>query len=244
MIFSNSNFTRNNIPLDTKHRYELMTKKYIDQVVEVFTKAFCRYEPMTAYLKMDEEKYKVFARAVAEKAVKDQLSVVALDHDKVIAFAISEDIADPGVIPDFDPKFVYILGLLELLGEHFFKGKVFGKKEIAHLFITAVAEDYCHQGLSTQVNFKAMDIAAENNFKSMYCEFTHHYNLCGVIHHLKNKQRQIGHCVYKNFKLGDVKPFAHLEGGAKSYLWEVSGDNKINYQKNQQKLSEEIEKIT
>lgn len=210
--------------MDHTYTYELLTKQHIDQVVDVFTKAFCRSEPMTQYLHLDEKKYRKFARAVTEKAVEDQLSVVALHHDKVVACALVEDIADAGAIPDFDPKFESILALLEELGKPFFVGKTFEKREIAHLFITAVHEDYRHQRLSTQVNFHAMDIAQKHGFDFVYCEFTHVFNERGVLHHLNNQKKLIGSCVYNQFEINNSKPFEHLAGGANSYLWELTSD--------------------
>src|SRR5436190_16185784 len=144
VLVNHENFFRNHVPLDPSHRYTLLKAEHVDQVVTMFTQAFCCSEPMTHYLHMDETLYQVFARAVTEKAVEDELSVVVMEGNKVIACAIVEDITEPGPIPDFDPKFKYILGLLEKLGADFFVDKEFPKKHIAHLFITAVHEDYRH----------------------------------------------------------------------------------------------------
>lgn len=235
------NFVKNHIQLDTRYHYELLTPYYVDQVVDVFTYAFCRSEPMTQYLQMDEQKYKIFARAVSEKACEDRLSIVALDGDKVIACALNEDLAAPGPIPDFDPKFEYILALLEKLGVGFFSGKTFSPGHVAHLFITAVDENYRRQGLSTQVNFLAMDLAAQNDFEFVYCELTHPFNENGIIHHLKNPKRLIGSCTYQDFLYKGIYPFANLTGEAHSYLWAIKEDAKLVYKEKETLKSYEFD---
>lgn len=219
-----ANFHRNNIPIDTRFHYEILGPKYLNEVARVFTEAFCRSEPMTEYLHLDEMKYMIFARAVTEQAIKDQLSIVALDkkNGAVVAFALVEDMARPGALPDFDPRFNTILALLESLGSHYFQNKKLEPNSIAHLFITAVNKDYRHQGLSTQVNFRAMDLAAQKGFEFVYCELTNYFNEKGIIPHLHNEKQLIGSQVYKNFKIEGEAPFAHLEGGANSYLWEIN----------------------
>lgn len=228
------------IPLDSHYTYEILEKEHIDQVVDVFTRAFCRSEPMTEYLRMDEKKYSVFARAVAEQAYQDGLSIVALDKKRVIAIALVEDIAAPGPIPDFDPKFEYILGLLENLGKDFFSGKKFSPGHMGHLFITAVDEKYRHLGLSKQVNFRAMDLAAHLGFDFMYCELTNIYNEKGIIPHLSAKKRLIGSINYKDFIMKNKKPFANLEGRAHSYLWAIHEAAKLEYSVGNEKIIEEF----
>ncbi len=215
------NFIRNSWPLDMRYQYEIMTAAHTEQVIEVFTQSFCRAEPMTHYLQMDEEKYRTFALAVTKKAIEDNLSVVALDKGKVIALVIVEDIAQPGPIPDFDPKFEYILALLESLGAEFFNVKKISTHSIAHLFITAVADGYRGQHLSTQINLHAMDLAADRGFEFVYCEFTHYLNEKGIIPHLRNWKQLIGAVTYNEFEVNGFKPFSNLSGGAKSYLWEI-----------------------
>jgi len=237
------NFFRNRIPLDTNHRYELLTADHVDQVVEMFTKAFCRSEPMTRYLEMDEELYKNFALAVTQKAVEDELSIVVLEDKKVIACAIVEDLVAPGPIPDFDPKFKYILSLLENLGGSFFAGKDFPTNHIAHLFITAVHEEYRHLGLSRQVNFQAMDLAAHKGFEYIYCEFTHPYNELGTIPYLINKKKLIGTISYPEFQHDNEYPFANLNFVARSYLWEIQPNAKLRYQQDAKQITTDLESV-
>lgn len=237
---SHFNMQHNNVPIETPYEFSVLQDQHIDETVDVFTKSFCRSEPMTKYLDMDEEKYKVFARAVVEKARDDQISIVALDQGKVIACALSEDLVKPGAIPDFDPKFIYILSLLESLGENFFKDKVISPNQIAHLFITAVHEDYRGLGLSKQVNFRAMDLAAQKGFDFIYCELTNVYNELGIMRHLKNPKQLIGTATYNKFEYEQERPFADLGGMANAYLWAISPDAKLVYQQNGMTITEDF----
>lgn len=214
-------FILNDVTVNPRYEFKLFTEPYLDQVIDIFTRAFCLSEPMTAYLKMDMGLYKNFARAVAEKAIVDKLSVIALKDNQVAACALIEDLASPCPIPDFDPKFKYILNLLEKLGVSYFANQTIKPLEISHLFITAVDEKFRGQKLSTQVNFHAMNISSAAGFKKMYCEFTHELNEKGVLHHLKMPCVKIGAQLYQDFVFEAEKPFAYLSGGATSYLWEI-----------------------
>jgi hypothetical protein len=221
------------IKKDARFRYEVLQQKHVPQVTEIFTRAFCDDEPMTHHLNMQYDTYTEFARAVASQSAEDGFSIVALDGHRVVACGLSEDLADVKPIPiDFDPNFKYILHLLDSLGAAFFPGKVFPKKHIAHLFITAVDKDYRHLGLSTQINFRAMDLAASLGFEFMYCELTNYFNEKGIMHHLKNTKKLIGSQMYDDFTTENVRPFAGLAGGANSYLWEIVHHPLLTYSTN------------
>ena len=228
-IQNHPNFYLNNISIDHHYQYKMLSEKYIDQVTDLFTRAFCRSEPMTEYLKMDEKKYRIFAKSVTEKAYDDKLSVIALDGEKVVAIALIEDMALPGEIPDFDSKFIYIVSLLEKIGDPLFSNKKFQPNNIAHLFITAVDDEYRHQGLSKQVNFRAMDVAAQNGFHFIYSELTNYYNVKGIIPHLNIPTQLIGSCTYHDFIYKDIKPFADLIGRADAYLWAITKNPALKY---------------
>jgi hypothetical protein len=235
-------FTRNHLQPDTHFRYEIAQRKHKKGIIKIFTKAFCENEPMTQYLHIDPKKFKAFSKQVTENAIRDHLSIVALDKDKVVACALIEDFADMHEAPtDFDPKFKYITSLLETLGGNFFKDKKFEKNTIAHLAITAVDKDYRRKGLSTQVNFHAMDLAVKRGFRFMYSELTNFYNEMGVFNHMKeNHRRLIGACDYKDFEIDGIKPFSDLKGYAHGYLWELTEGAVLQYCVDNKIISETI----
>lgn len=72
-----------------------LQKEHMQSLAELFIKTFCDDEPITKHLDIKYHEYEPFALAVIQKAVKDGLSVVAVDdNNKVIACAIGEDIVD------------------------------------------------------------------------------------------------------------------------------------------------------
>lgn len=232
------NFIRNNVPVNTRYQYVVPEEKHIKSIAELFTESFCRSEPMTAYLNMNPKTYMEFATQVTKDAVADGFSVIALDKNKVIACALVEDFAAMHEIDiNFDPSFKYIIALLEQLGKKYFTDKQFEKNYIGHLFITAVDKQYRQQGLSTQINFQAMNQMARCNFQFVYCELTNIINQYGILNHLKNHHQFIGACTYQDFEYENIKPFANLAGSAESYLWEINNTTTLEYLQNGKKVS-------
>ncbi|MBX3708659.1 MAG: hypothetical protein KIT56_05580 [Gammaproteobacteria bacterium] len=228
------------IPVDLQYRYEMLQPIHIDRVVTMFTQAFCDAEPMTHYLGVSYQSFKQFALAVTEKASEEKLSVVALDDDRVIACALTEDLVNPlDIIFELDPKFKPIFNILEQLSAKFFADKKIEKNHIAHLFITAVDESYRGKGLSKQVNYRSMALAAGMNFSFMMSELTNYINTNGIMHHLHYNKILLGSQIYQNYVFEGIKPFKDLSGIATSYLWELRKDAMLTYKQNnkrQQKL--------
>lgn len=147
-------FVRNHLEPDNHYQYEVASRRHKKGIIKVFTDSFCGSEPMTKYLNMDPKKFKAFTKAVTENAIRDQLSIVALDKGKVIACSLVEDFAAMHDVPTtFDKNFKYIISLLETLGGDFFKDKKFEKNSVAHLFITAVAKEYRKKGFQPKLIF-------------------------------------------------------------------------------------------
>ncbi len=216
---------------EKKFRYAVLSSEHFDQAINVISHAFCEYEPMTKYLSISTHEFIPFAKLMVEKAIKDGLSIVALDNDKVSACTIVEDIAEPlNITIDLDPRFKIIFTLLEDLASEFFSERILHKNHIAHLFITAVDKNYHGHGLSKKINFESIRLAKENGFDFMRCEFTHDYNEQGTIKNLTNSKLLLRTCVYKDFIFENKKPFAHLKGSASAYIWELREGAQLQYQ--------------
>lgn len=229
------------IPLDHTYKYEILRPEHIKRVVEMFTVNFCDHEPMTRYVDMPYEGFSRFANAVTSKAAVDGLSVVAMDGDMVIACALVEDVANP--LPmDFEvePKFGPIFSLLEYIGNDLLKDRTFKPNQIAHLFITAVDKTYQRQGLSRQVNFRAMALAVDRGYTFMLSELTNYYNERGILPHLRYNKLRVGSQIYKDFIFENAKPFANLEGGANSWLWELRKNPSLEYEQDGVKTTTNI----
>lgn len=232
------------IILDHHYHYQILQNHHIEQTVTMFTHAFCDAEPMTHYVKMDYHSFLPFAEAVVRKAARDQLSIIALDQDRVIACALVEDFMHPLNIDfEMDPKFKYIFSLLEKISGEFFKDKKIPSRLIAHLFISAVDAKYRGLGISKQVNFRAMALAEKHKYAFMLSELTNYINEKGIIPHLKGAKLQIGSQVYQDYIFEGTRPFENLMGSAHSFLWELHPDAKLKYEEKNKSVIKTLSEI-
>ena len=210
---------RYHLPIETRYQFERLEAKHFNATVEMFTRSFCTAEPMTAYVNMQLDEFRPFARAVVGKCIDDGLSVVGVDKKQIVACSLVEDLMNPLQLMTIHPKFEPIFALLEQLGVNLSPYQ-FAPQQVAHLFITSVNARYRRQHLSTQVNFRAMEMARQAGFAQMYCEFTNYFNERGTMFYIQQKQL-IGSIQYAEFKLANLRPFARLAGGAQSFLWPI-----------------------
>ncbi|GEM_PF-1992614 len=218
---------------EANYQYEVLNDKHYDPVVDVISRTFCEDEPMTKYLGITQNAIIPFAQLIVEKAIKDGLSVVALENNKVVACTIVEDMADPlNLAIEIDPRFKIIFSLLEHLGTDFFNERVPDKGHIAHLFITAVDKNYHGQGLSIKINFESIRLAKDKKFDFMCCKFTDAYNERGTVKNIQNSKLLIRSCIYKDFIYEGKKPFENLKGAASAYIWELREGAQLRYKIN------------
>ncbi len=185
---------------------------------------------MGKYLKLDYKSFAPVAEAVVEKAARDELSIIALDGDQVVACALVEDCVKHQAI-DFtiDSKFQPILALLADLEKEFFTNKKFPANLIAHLCLTAVDPDHRGMGLSKKVNFAAMELAYDHNFQFMYSSMTNYLNEKGTLKYLEHEKLLIGRIPYHEYIYNDKKPFRNLAGMANAYIWELCEGAKLRF---------------
>ena len=150
--------------IETKVDYTLQTlnEEYAKSAAEVFIKSFCDSEPITKYLHINYKDYEPFANEVIQKAVKEGLSKIAVDrHNRVIACAIAEDLADPFIPhPSHYPKLKPVFSIIEDLSKPFLYGKKFVKGKVIHLWIAVVDQAYRGLGLSTEIDMNCIEAAA------------------------------------------------------------------------------------
>ncbi len=205
--------------VQTDFTVRTLTKDYANSALELFTKSFCDSEPITKHLNITYQDYEPFTKEVIEKAVREGMSVVAVDkNNKVIACAISEDIVSP-FVPHFSkyPKMKPIFALLNELDKPFMSGKSFIKGKIAHVWIAVVNPHFRGQGLSTAIDMACGELAVRKGFDFAYAEFTndlsanitHHYDVYKLYNSIK----------YEDFRLeNNEQPFKGVKGGAAAYL--------------------------
>jgi histidine decarboxylase len=213
----------------TKSGYKLCTlgREHMQSAAELFTKSFCDDEPITKHLGIQYSEYEPFVLAVIQKAVKDGLSVVAVDDaNRVVACAIGEDIADP-FKPNLVlyPKMKPIFAIMEALDEPFFQGKTFKKGKLAHTWIAMVAKDCRGKGLSTEIDLACTNHIASKGYDFTYAEFTN--DISEKITHHYPIAKKINEIAYANFTYKGQKPFQGVNGGTAAYILGISPTARI-----------------
>lgn len=204
----------------TKTDFAILTLQdtHMKETIDLFVRSFCDSEPITKHLNISYADYEPFAREVVQKAIKDGMSVIAIDkNNKVVACAIAEDMTDP-FQPTLSkyPKLKPIFGLLDKLSASFLEGKTFAKGKVAHVWIAIVDAANRGEGLSTQIDMACGAACVRKGYDFVYAEFTndisekitHHYDVFKLCNTVK----------YDDFKQDDTIPFKGVKGGAASYI--------------------------
>lgn len=203
---------------ETNYKIVTLAKEHVASATELFTKVFCDHEPITKHIGITHKEYEPFVTEVLTKAVRDGLSVVAVDNkNKVIACTISEDIADLfKANTKAYPKLTPVIALLEKLSSVFCEGKKFKKGKIAHVWIAAVAAEHRGTGMSTAIDMACGNLAVSKGYDFAYAEFTNPISE-NITHHYKSIEK-CGSINYENFTFEGQKPFKGVKGGAVSYI--------------------------
>ncbi len=193
-------------------------REHMQDVKKLFIKTFCDHEPITKHLGVQYDEYEPFVMEVIQKAVKDGLSVVALDNNNhIIACAIAEDITDPFMPhPELYPKLKPIFALIKQLDEPFMKGKHFKSGKISHSWIAMVDRSYQGHGLSTAIDLACTNLAASKGYDFTYAEFTNTISEKIVNHY--SVAKKLEELSYDDFTFQGSHPFEGVKGGAATYI--------------------------
>lgn len=196
-----------------------LTVDHQKSAIDLFTKSFCDSEPITKHLNIKYSDYEEFPREVVTKAIKDGMSVVALDsHNHVIACVIAEDMATP-FTPTLSkyPKLKYIFSLLDALSKPFLSGKKFIPGKVAHIWIAIVNPEMRGKGLSTAIGMACATICMRKGYDFGYVEFTNEISE-KIIHHYKTYEL-CNKIDYNSFTDDDgQRPYQGLNGKASAYI--------------------------
>lgn len=201
-----------------EYKIQPLTQEYMQSTAELFIKTFCDSEPITRHLEMQYHEYEPFVYQVLKKAVKDKMSVVALNADNaVIACSIAEDITDlfkPE--PHLYPKMKPIIALLDQLSGRFLANKKFKKGTVAHVWIAMVDPAYRGLNLSTAIDMACGKLCLEKGYEYVYAEFTNEVSE-KITRHFSFSQI-LNYVDYEDFTWGGMQPFLGVPGGAASYV--------------------------
>lgn len=204
----------------TKPEYTIctLTVDHQKSAIDLFTKSFCDSEPITKHLNIKYDDYEIFAKEVVQKAVKEGMSVVAIDSkNHVIAVVLAEDIANPfkPTVAQY-PKLKPIFAVLDQLSEPFLAGKQFNKGKIAHIWIAIVNADIRGKGLSTAIGMACATICMRKGYEFAYTEFTNEISE-KILHHYKLYEL-CNSIDYNTFTYEGQRPFQGLNGKASAYI--------------------------
>lgn len=230
--------------ISNSYQCDVLQSQHAEEVIKLITESFCHFEPMTRHLKINIPEFTPLAMMIAEKAVLDKSSIVALQNNEVVACSIVEDITDPlNITMHLDSRFKYIFSLMDQLGNTFFEDRDFAANQIAHLFVTAVNKNHMGKHLSTLVNAESMRLALKNNFSFMYSEFSNLHKEQGTLNHLENASLLVSECSYPDFVFNNEKPFAELKGSACAYIWELKKGAKLYYRQSGKSYLRTLEEL-
>lgn len=191
----------------------------IQSTVELFIKCFCDDEKITKHLGIHHQDYLPFAQEVVQKAAKEGLSKVAVDKkNRVIAFAIAEDLYDP-FIPHVAhyPKMNPILALMKQLSKPFLEDKKYIKGKVVHVWVAGVDSNYRGLHLSTMIDMACIESAAHKGFDFAYAEFVN--ELSENVTHQFHVLKLVNEVYFNDFSMDDhSRPFEGVRGAATSYV--------------------------
>lgn len=217
-------------PQKTKSGYTIMPlgREHMQSAADLFITTFCDDEPITKHLGIQHHEYEPFAQAVIQKAVKDGLSVVAVDsNNQVVACALGEDIID-AFTPNLSlyPKMKPIFGLIEELSKPFLSDKTFKKGKMAHTWIAMVSKAHRGKGLSTEIDLACTNHLAKKGFDFTYAEFTNDISE-NITHHYP-VSKKVNEIIYEDFVYQGLKPFKGVTGGSAAYVLGIKTGVKID----------------
>jgi hypothetical protein len=230
---SNSNFTTSSTAPNARfyqnsnYQFSLLKEEHVAQATELFIKTFCDEEPMTRYLNISYDEYRPFAQKTLEKAVRDELSTVALDKGKVVAVNIIEDLASPLVI-DFpiSANLEKVFAILDALSKNFLEQLALDKNKIAHYFVSAIHKDYRGINLSKVINSKSNKLIFKKGYDFIFTELTNEFSQRNAKDYHSVTLVQIE---YSQYQYKGEYPFKNLKGYVASYIGKIRPQAELIY---------------
>jgi len=204
--------------IKTDFKIETLKDEHVKPAADLFTRTFCKNEPITKHLDIEYDDYVQFAQEVIQNAVKNGMSKVLLDaQGQLIGVVIAEDIADrfqPNLAEY--PKLKPVFALLDEATEPFITAKKFKSGTIAHFWIAAVETQYMGQGIFTVLNEETINMVAKMGYKFAYAEFTN--EVSEKITHQFKIVELVNRVQYEDFEFEGQFPFKGVKGAVSSYV--------------------------
>ena len=191
-------------------RYNLLTEKDLPSLVDCVVKVFLYEEPMTKSLGINESEFKFFADTICKKMIRDRMSYICKDENKVVGFCLNEDlISNPQRgLEQVTYKMNPIFNLLETLDNIYLRDKEKKKNLFFHLFMVGSLPEYRGKGIAKELTQKSIDFARKRNFDRIVTEATNikSQNLFEKYFQFK----MINKINYKTFNFDNTIPFKDI----------------------------------
>jgi hypothetical protein len=148
-----------------------LTKSNLESASKLLSEHFFQREPISPLLGLTEDEINFFLDVVLQKAIKDELSVVALNEaNEVVGCIISDDYFSnpPDDFSNITPKLNPVFLLLKKLGDEFRSIYPFEENKYYHLFMIATNE----KGIATPLTDEAIKLALSKGYKYAVLEAT------------------------------------------------------------------------
>jgi hypothetical protein len=185
----------------------------LEQAIRCVVEAFTQHEPMTTTLGISLDEFRPFAKIICEKAIRDQLSLVAKEKgtNNVAGFSLAEDFISepPEELEKLSNKFHPIFALLNDLDEAYKKASRLAEGEILRLFMGGACFAFRNMKIVTTLIEAQLRLAREKNFLGVVAEVTGPISQHILID--KFSFRKIKQIEYKSYVYRGKKVFSDIE---------------------------------
>ncbi len=203
-------------------RYQRLVPSQKEALIRCVQASFPLDEPMAVSLGLSLDAYYAYTKKVCERAVSDNLTIVATtEHHGILGFCINEDLASaPSYSQEpIHPKMLPLVAFLEELDHRYFEKR--GKPiagEVFHLYMLGVAPAFRRQGMARELLEQSFRVARSAHFQSAVAEATGVHSQAM----LKSLEfTEVAKVDYPSFQYHGQRPFALLEKPASCKLMEL-----------------------
>lgn len=151
--------------------YRIMKKSDLNAAIRCLSESFTKSEPMTSFLKINDDDFVKFVRQLCECAVQDGLSIIAeMGENNIIGVRLSGIYAkhdNPLKIPERMQGIVALLDRVHAIPKHFL-----GAQKCIHLKMLAVDAPFRNQGIAQNLLFETFKNAKRRGFSYTLVEAT------------------------------------------------------------------------
>ena len=155
---------------------EVLRREHKDQASACLLKMFLFHEPMTRVIGLSEGEFRYFLEIQVGKAIKDELSVVAIDQEngQLVGCFISEDFVTtpPQGFEKVTPKLLPIFDLLETLDNQYKDKNPVEPGKLLRMFMAGVYKEYAGTNITVKATRLMEETAKSRHYRACIAEAT------------------------------------------------------------------------